>query len=120
MTTYNPGRLGHKLSPEQHRTKRVDVRFSAAEYAHLVQLAKAQQLQLATYLRFAALAQNLPPIVPEINAKAWTDIGKVFGMFTECIKLIKNGAIIKGGEFIPDLLAIKEDLKQLRKDLCGE
>lgn len=58
------------------RTKQVNIRVSAEEYAALMAEAEKAGMQVAAFVRDAALRKRIKAAPPAINADAWITLGK--------------------------------------------
>jgi hypothetical protein len=115
------GRLGrHKLPDEQRRTAgTLNVRFNQQEWETVEAKAEAAGVTPTEWARLASLGRNPPPrrVVPELNEKAWRELGKLAATL--------NGAMWRFRPGLEDGLRelfeiVRRELHQVRIELKGE
>lgn len=100
--------------PEQTRTKRISVYLSDTEYADLVQRVPTPH-ELCNYIRAQVFAGKTPYSVsiPEINLKAYTELGRVASNINQIARKLNAADII-------DLSLLQAELAALRLALIEE
>ena len=103
-----------KLPLSELREHCVSVRLNARELAQLN--ASRGPFQRGEWMRMAALDQ-LPPTVPEVNVRAWSDLARL------AANLNQAQAAINRGDAVGHQVELLEDLRQavntLRRELVG-
>lgn len=94
---------------EELRGLRLSVYFTAAEMERLKDA--AGEMQPAAYLRSLAFEEG-PVRVPEINKKAWSDLGRAAGNLNRI-------AMILNAQGRADAKEIKDALARFRRALIG-
>jgi hypothetical protein len=110
-----PGRPA--LPPSRLRTRRVNVRLSADEYAVISARADGAGLTSTEFLRRAALG-TVPRAVPEVNLEKWVELARLAGLIAQIVRGTREGSVA----VIPaDLLrALRAELRATRRALRGE
>jgi hypothetical protein len=110
-----PGRPA--LPPNRLRTRRVNVRLTADEYAVIAARAAGTGLTSTEFLRRAALG-TVPRAVPEVNLEKWVELARLAGLIAQIVRGTREGSVA----VIPaDLLrALREELRVTRRALRGE
>lgn len=109
-----PGRV--KKTPENLRCTILSIRVSEAELIILRQKADTMLLPVGTYLRQAALLRQLPPPpAPELNRKAYVELGRIGGNLHQVLRRINFGETLTGHD-INELAAL---LREVRLILLG-
>lgn len=109
-----------KLPDEQRRTAAsLNVRFNLKEWDAVEQKAAAAGLTPTEWARLATLERNPPPrrVVPELNQKAWRELGRLAATL--------NGAMCRFRPGAEDALsavfyAVRQELYHVRIQLKGE
>lgn len=102
------------LSAADKRDHCVSVRVNRGELAQLDGV--RGRFQRGQWLRMAALDQ-LPPVVPALNVKAWAELARLAGNLNQAQAAINRG----DGDThqIEQLEALKEAVSALRRELIG-
>lgn len=96
--TYGPA----PLPPEQLRHKRLSVYVTDAELHELERRAALVSMRTPAYLRESGL-EKLPPVVPELNQKAWLELSKAAANINQIAKALNQGKPVGMGEIIDQL-----------------
>jgi len=107
---YSSKRKQDNISKEQKRNYILKIRLNEEELKELDEsrggFSKAEAMRLATFT-------SLPPPIPELNAKAWTDLSKTAGNLNQLIKSVN--ILMKSDEQKLALDYIKETLEAVKK-----
>jgi hypothetical protein len=104
-------RSSSKLDAATKRSHCVSVRVNDAELEKLDRQRERVGMQRGEFLRAAAL-HKLPPTIPELNRRAWSDLGRALG------NLSTVATAMRGGEY-RELKEIQAAIKDLRQALIG-
>ncbi len=115
----DPKRRGGRprKAPAELRSKRLNVRFTEAEYAELCEKAAAANLTPTDYAHAELIGADMPKFVPLVNREIYA---KLVPLTTNLNQLAKMGQ--SGGNVVVDLKALKAiyaEVVSLRKSLIG-
>ena len=104
-----PKKRGPAPKPaEEQRTKRISVYFSEAEYEAITQLARNKH-DLCNYIRAQVLAGKTPVSVsiPEINLKAYREMGQAGSNLNQIARHMNAGAPIELQQLLIEISAYR-------------
>lgn len=115
------GKLGRKkLSDDERRTAgALNVRYNQQEWRTVEAKATAAGVTPTEWARLASLGRNPPPRreVPELNEKAWRELGRLAAALNGAVWRFRPGA--EGG--LRELMeAVRGELHTVRMGLKGE
>ena len=99
-----------KLSKTEKRENCVSVRLNDTELEMLDEMRSKKKLRRGEYLRVSGLYSDLPADVPELNRKAWADLGRIGANLNQIAHNTNIGLDV-------DIKEIKAGLKALREVL---
>jgi len=103
--------------PAHALSEKINVRFTAPEFAAIHAAAALHGLGLAAFLRRAALGYRLPPAVPAINRAAYAALARLAGNLNQWMHAINAGIAPSVPQ--PSLEELRRLLRLLRADLLG-
>jgi len=106
-----------KKAPAELRSKRLNVRFTEAEYNELCEKAAAANLAPTDFAHAELVNARMPKSVPLANREIY---GKLIPLTSNLNQLVKMGQ--SGGHVAVDLMALRElqvEVIRLRKSLIG-
>lgn len=110
-----PGAGRPKLADDDKRNQLVSARMNAAEIERIDALRGDKSR--AVYMREAALNQ-LPPVIPDINIEAWSELRPALGNLNQIARHLNEG---RAQGISPEALAeLTAEIKKLRDDLRGK
>lgn len=104
-----PKKRGPAPKPaEQQRTKRISVYFSEAEYESLAQRARNKH-DLCNYIRAQVFAgkTSVSVSIPEINLKAYRDLGQVGSNLNQIARHLNAGAPVELQQLLGEIAAFR-------------
>lgn len=88
------------------RTKRVEVYFTDDEYSDLINI--AGKMKISNLIHYAITKpESLPKPMPEINAQAWEEIGRIGNNLNQIARHLNSGEQVQ-------IEQIRSELNQLR------
>ena len=97
------------------RTKQVNIRVSAEEYAALMAEAEKAGMQVAAFVRDAALRKRIKAAPPAINADAWITLGKTLNNLNQIARHLNAAARLGGEDAAVD--EVRQELETLRREI---
>lgn len=110
-----------KIGAQDLRTLCVSVRLNVDEMKKLdsVRACKKRKYKRGEALRMLALT-NLPPVVPEVNQKAWSNAGRAVGNFNQLMAKMNSNATVGNREILAAVEEVKREIIEVRKLLISE
>lgn len=113
------------MDVQEKREIKLTIRLTSSEHEKLRDLAHAARLQLAEFVRAAALGREItaaPPSVPELNREAYSELGRLAGNLNQISHNLNLGLQSQGREQeLFDLLTrTSMSTRALRAALIGE
>lgn len=110
----------------EKRETKITLRLTHDEHDRLRDLAHAARLQLAEFVRSAALGRDIqpaPPVAPQVNREVYADLARLAANFNQVARHLNEGRAIVGNQLARDVIAqilqISEQLATLRAELIG-
>lgn len=113
------------MGVQEKREIKLTIRLTSGEHEKLRDLAHAARLQLAEFVRSAALGREItaaPPSVPELNREAYAELARLASNLNQISHNLHLGLHSQGrdAELFDLLTRISMSTRALRASLIGE
>lgn len=106
-----------RKAPADLRSKRLNIRFTEAEYLAICEKAAAVNLTPTDYAHAELVGGDMPKSVPRANLEIYADLIKLSVNFNQLVRLANAGNNVNVD--IQALRAIYSKINELRKSLIG-